>query len=214
MARVSRAFGPGGRSRGAFVRALAAAAALALVPRPAFARDAAPDPPAPALSISFRALAARFRLAVPAPLFLERALPERATAARDRNAPDWKRVLVALDRGSRLERIATSEPGTRSDVTVDSGARVGCRIGDVVPYARLDVRSFAALDGAIREAAAGGGAGPGAFFRALGVRLDLDARTILQLEASLGEPDLGGAGPRADSDDRSLGVAIRLAITF
>lgn len=216
MARVSRALDPFGRAFAASVRALVAGAALAVAPHPAFASDAAPDVPAPIpLSFSIRALEERFRLLSPPPRFLDRAVAAREAGPREPESIDWKRFLVDLESGDRFDRSARAVPESAA-VTVDSGGRLGCRIGDMVPYARLDVRSFAARDGALREAAAlaSGAGGAGSLLRALGVRVDLDTRTVLQFEASLGEPDLFGGGSGDGEDDRSLGVAIRFTYSF
>jgi hypothetical protein len=206
MARVRRVFDPGGRARRVSVRALIAAVALVFAPL-AIAADLEPAAsPRSEPCLSFRSLAARPILVGAAPRFLDRVWAP--PSAPDRLSFDWKRFLREMDQQVSAARNADRAP--RSGITLDSGTRVGCRIGDVVPYARLDVRTFDPRDGAIGENPAAS-AGP---FRALGVRFDLDTRTVLQFEASLGEPDMGSVGPRYVSDDRSLGLAIRLAWTF
>jgi len=194
MARVRLQGDPGGRATRRLL-ALAAMVALAVAPQ-ALASDGAPP------DFSLRSLAARpvlLRLES-APRFLERALPKVAAAFSPLDG-GWRRFTAGAGESPLARRGAAA--AAPAAITIDSGARVGCRIGDVVPYARLDVRSLSPRDPAL-----GDGSG---FLRALGVSLDLDARTTLQLEASLGAPDVGGP---LGGDDDAVGLAIRLAVTF
>ncbi len=194
--------------------AIAAAALLASLTGAAASERS--EPPAPLAErrplgeceISLASLADRAELDVGG---LSVLLDPGLEAETERAAPEFASEPPPMPPSGDPPAAAPDEPGeTAIPITIDDGARLGCRLGSVVPYARLDLRTLVTKD-ALERRVAERNEVP---VRALGVLFDIDPRTVLRLEAFLGPPDLAGAFDPGADDDRALGFAVQLALAF